>query len=114
MFLKRAWGVIAADHRRTEQLTYTLSITRPADAARGDARPARLRPHAIRAKIIDHLANNGASRLSDISGAVGYPRGNIQYHMLALEAASIVRSNIPVSERARFTPYYSLAGEAPR
>lgn len=67
-----------------------------------------LRTNLVRNHIIDHLAMRGASRLSDISDAVGSPRASVQYHLLRLEDASIVRCNIPAGERAGFTPFYYL------
>lgn len=88
----------------------TLLTTGQAEPVGKGAGPLRLRPHLIRAKIVDHLDRHGASRISDICGAMDSRRDSIQYHLLVLEAASIVRSNIPAGERARFTPYYSLTG----
>lgn len=70
------------------------------------------KPLHIRAQIIEYLARNGASRLSDISSDVAACRDTIRSHLLALEKAAIVRSNIPAGTRARTTPFYSLASRA--
>jgi predicted ArsR family transcriptional regulator len=94
------------------ELLDTLLTTGQAEPLSNGERPLRLRPHPIRAQIVDHLEKHGASRISDICGALYSRRNNIQYHLLVLEAASIVQSNIPAGERARFTPYYSLTGES--
>lgn len=83
-----------------------------ADPTTGSAGPIELRRNLVRAQIMDHLATRGASRVSDISDGVGSPRASVQYHLLRLEDASIVRSNIPAGERARSTPYYYLTARA--
>lgn len=90
----------------------TVRGTRYAEPTTSGAGPIELRPNLVRAQIMDYLATRGASRLSDISAAVGAPRASVQYHVLRLEDASIVRSNIPAGERARFTPYYYLTASA--
>lgn len=84
----------------------TMSGTRIADPiTRGTI---ELRTNLVRTQIIDHLKMRGASRLSDICDAVGSPRASVQYHLLRLEEASIVRCNIPAGERTGFTPFYYL------
>jgi predicted ArsR family transcriptional regulator len=57
---------------------------------------------------MEYLASNGASRVSDISSAVGSSKDNVRYHLAALEAASLVRSNISPGTRTGFTPFYAL------
>ena len=66
------------------------------------------RHNTIRSLIMEYLANNGASRVSDISSAVGSSKDNVRYHLAALEAASLVRSNISPGTRTGFTPFYAL------
>ncbi|QCO96750.1 winged helix-turn-helix transcriptional regulator [Arthrobacter sp. 24S4-2] len=90
----------------------TINGTRIAGPTAGGAQTIELRPNPVRAQIVDHLARRGASRISDISDAVNSPRASVQYHLLRLEDASMVRSNIPSGERARFTPYYYLTTRA--
>ncbi len=63
----------------------------------------------VRSRIIGYLASNGASKVSDISSAVGSSRDNVRYHLTALEAASLVRSNISPGTRTGCTPFYALA-----
>jgi predicted ArsR family transcriptional regulator len=63
----------------------------------------------VRSRIIGYLASNGASKVSDISSAVGSSRDNVRYHLSALEAASLVRSNISPGTRTGCTPFYALA-----
>lgn len=69
---------------------------------------APLKNHGVREQIIAFLARHGASKASDISTAVGTSKGTVQYHLKALESASVVRANIPPENRARSTPYYAL------
>jgi predicted ArsR family transcriptional regulator len=76
------------------------SFTFPKDAARLSK---------VRSRIIGYLASNGASKVSDISSAVGSSRDNVRYHLAALEAASLVRSNISPGTRTGCTPFYALA-----
>jgi predicted ArsR family transcriptional regulator len=75
------------------------SFTFPEDAARR---------RDVRSRIIEYLASNGASKVSDISSAVVSSRDNVRYHLAALEAASLVRSNISPGTRTGFTPFYAL------
>ena len=63
----------------------------------------------VRSRILGYLAGNGASKVSDISSAVGSSRDNVRYHLAALEAASLVRSNISPGTRTGCTPFYALA-----
>ena len=63
----------------------------------------------VRSRIFGYLASNGASKVSDISSAVGSSRDNVRYHLAALEAASLVRSNISPGTRTGCTPFYALA-----
>lgn len=90
----------------------TLTGTIYADPTTSSEGLIELRPNLVRAQIMVHLATLGASRVSDISDAVGSSRASVQYHLVRLEDASIVRSNIPAAERARCTPYYYLTGRA--
>lgn len=62
----------------------------------------------VRSRIIEYLASNGASKVSDISSAVCSSRDNVRYHLAALEAASLVRSNISPGTRTGCTPFYAL------
>ncbi len=66
------------------------------------------RPRDVRSRIIEYLASNGASKVSEISSAVLSSRDNVRYHLAALEAASLVRSNISPGTRAGCTPFYAL------
>ena len=70
--------------------------------------------HTVRSLIMEYLASNGASRVSDISSAVGSSKDTVRYHLAALEAASLVRSNISPGTRTGFTPFYALTQVAPR
>ncbi|WP_416346419.1 ArsR family transcriptional regulator [Arthrobacter sp. MI7-26] len=62
-----------------------------------------------RSLILDYLFKNGASRVADICHAVRLSRSTVHGHLLRLESAGTVRSNIPPGARARFTPYFSLS-----
>lgn len=74
-----------------------------------------LRRNRIRSRIVEYLADNGASKVSDISNALGASRDTVRYHLAALECASLVRSNISPGMRASCTPFYSLtAAGAPQ
>lgn len=64
--------------------------------------------NTIRSLIMEYLASNGASRVSDISSAVRSSKDNVRYHLAALEAASLVRSNLSPGTRTGFTPFYAL------
>lgn len=68
----------------------------------------KVRPNQIRSRIVEFLASNGASKVADISTALGFSRDVVRYHLTSLEAASIVRSDMSPGMRARFTPFYSL------
>jgi DNA-binding transcriptional ArsR family regulator len=92
----------------------TVNGTKHADPTTSSTGPIELRHNLVRTQIMDHLARRGASRTSDISDAVGSPRASVQYHLLRLEAASIVRSDIPPGARSGFTPYYYLTAKAAR
>ncbi len=63
-------------------------------------------------QIIEYLARNGASRLSDVSSELTASKETVRSHLKALENAAIVRSDIPAESRARMTPFYSLAKPA--
>jgi predicted ArsR family transcriptional regulator len=80
-------------------------------AAKTDGK-RRGRHQQIRTQILEYLARNGASRLSDITNEVTACRDTIRSHLTVLENAAIVRSNIPAGTRARTTPFYSLAPHA--
>ncbi|MBO1269126.1 winged helix-turn-helix domain-containing protein [Arthrobacter cavernae] len=67
-----------------------------------------LRHHPLRERIVAYLEANGARRTADISAAVGVPRATTQYHLAALESASVIRSDVPPDMRARSTPFYAL------
>jgi len=67
------------------------------------------RPRDVRSRIIEYLASNGASKVSDIGSAINSSRENVRYHLAALEAASLVRSNISPGTRTGCTPFYALA-----
>jgi DNA-binding transcriptional ArsR family regulator len=75
-----------------------------------------LRRNRIRSGIVQYLSENGASKVSDISTALGASRDTVRYHLAALEGASMVRSNISPGMRASCTPFYSLtaAGAPPK
>ncbi|QDG65303.1 winged helix-turn-helix transcriptional regulator [Pseudarthrobacter sp. NIBRBAC000502772] len=90
----------------------TLSGTRIAAPITSGTGTIELRLNLVRTQIMEHLAMRGASRLADISDAVGSPRASVQYHLQRLEDASIVRCNIPAGERAGFTPFYYLTAKA--
>lgn len=75
------------------------SLTVPEDADRR---------HDVRSRIIEHLARNGASKVSDISSTINSSKENVRYHLAALEAASLVRSNISPGTRGGCTPFYAL------
>jgi predicted transcriptional regulator len=77
---------------------------------RTDNRGPKLRRNPIRSRIVEYLADNGASKVSDISSALGASRDTVRYHLTALEGASIVRSDISPGMRASFTPFYFLTG----
>lgn len=62
----------------------------------------------VRSRIIEHLASNGASKVSDISTAVSSSRENVRYHLAALEAAALVRSDMSAGTRTGCTPFYAL------
>ena len=68
-----------------------------------------LRTQQIRKRIVDHLRKHGASRISEICIATNSTRNSVQHHIAGLEAESIIRSDIPAGQRARYTPFYSLA-----
>ena len=72
------------------------------------------RRNQTRSRIVDYLADNGASKVSDISSALGSSRDTVRYHLTALEAASMVRSNISPGMRASCTPFYYLVDARPR
>lgn len=86
----------------------TQTAVRPQPQAAGTAGKTRGRNQRIRTQILEYLARNGASRVSDISNEVAACRDTIRTHLVALENAAIVRSNIPTATRARATPFYSL------
>ncbi|GAA1267897.1 hypothetical protein GCM10009589_21550 [Arthrobacter pascens] len=88
-------------------MTDAVSPSRPA-ASNGGNRRRKVRPNQIRSRIVEYLAHNGASKVADISSALGFSRDVVRYHLTALENASIVRSNLSPGMRARFTPFYSL------
>ena len=62
----------------------------------------------VRSKIIGYLASNGASKVSEISSAVGSSKDNVRYHLAALEAVSLVHSNMSPGTRTGCTPFYVL------
>ena len=64
--------------------------------------------HPVQHKIVAYLERHGASRVATISSGLGISRDSAQYHLKKLEVVTVVRSNIPLSARARRTPYYSL------
>jgi predicted ArsR family transcriptional regulator len=66
-------------------------------------------PTNVRSRIIGYLASNGASKVSDISSAIGSSRDNVRYHLAVLEADSLVHSNISPGTRTGCTPFYALA-----
>ncbi|XAS66872.1 ArsR family transcriptional regulator [Micrococcaceae bacterium Sec5.7] len=66
--------------------------------------------HPLRDRIMAYLEGHGPRRTSDISAALRASKGATQYHLSALESASLVRSNIPPESRARSTPFYTLVG----
>ena len=66
------------------------------------------RPRDVRSRIIEYLASNGASKVSEISSAVCSSRDNVRYHLAALETAALVRSNISPGTRTGCTPFYAL------
>jgi predicted ArsR family transcriptional regulator len=66
----------------------------------------------IRTQIINYLARNGASKLSNISNSVTACTDTIRFHLKALEHAAIVQSNIPAEARSRTTPFYSLTSSS--
>ena len=78
-------------------------------AVRGGNHQPKVRSNQIRYRIVEYLAHNGASKVSELSSALGATRDIVRYHLTALEAAAVVRSDIPPKSRARFTPFYSLA-----
>ena len=73
-----------------------------------DNRRPKLRRSQVRSRIVEYLARHGASKVSDISSALGSSRDTVRYHLAALEGASMVRSNISPGMRASCTPFYSL------
>ena len=75
-----------------------------------DNRGRKLRRGQVRSRIVEYLAENGASKVSDISSALGSSKDTVRYHLTALEGASIVRSDISPGMRASFTPFYFLTG----
>jgi predicted ArsR family transcriptional regulator len=77
-------------------------------AVRGGNQEPKGRSNQIRDRIVEYLAHNGASKVSELSIALGTTRDIVRYHLTALEAVSVVRSDIPPRTRARFTPFYSL------
>lgn len=91
-------------------MTVDFELQRPQLAERR-GRNATKRSRPIRSLIIDYLATNGASKVSDISQGIDSSRDCVRYHLAALETASIVRSNISPGTRSRFTPFYALAPE---
>jgi predicted ArsR family transcriptional regulator len=86
-------------------MTEIISVVGSRVAIHGSSRSSSNR---IRSQIVEFLAHNGASRVSDIKSALGASKDIVRYHLTALETASIVRSNISPGTRARFTPFYSL------
>lgn len=88
-------------------MTDVISPNRPAVSSARN-RGHKVRPNQIRSRIVEYLAHNGASKVADISSALGFSRDVVRYHLTALENASIVRSNLSPGMRARFTPFYSL------
>ncbi|MFF2297869.1 helix-turn-helix domain-containing protein [Arthrobacter sp. NPDC058127] len=80
-------------HDRTDEAFLSVGPT-------GSATPASL--------IVDYLFKNGASKVADICHDVGVPRSTVYDHLLRLEAAGVVRSDIAPGSRARFTPHFSL------
>jgi DNA-binding transcriptional ArsR family regulator len=105
---QHCWGVIAIQLLKGGRMNGTMTGTRIADPITRET--IELRTNPVRTQIIEHLALRGASRLSDICDAVGSPRASVQYHLLRLEDASIIRCNIPAGERTGFTPFYYLTG----
>jgi len=77
-------------------------------AVRGGNHEPKVRSNQIRDRIVQYLAYNGASKVSELSLALGATKDIVRYHHTVLEAGSVVRSDIPPSTRARFTPFYSL------
>ena len=91
-------------------MTADIEIQSPMDVHRIQ-RTKRARNTPIKSRIIDYLANHGASKVADISDGIASSRGAVRYHLAALENASIVRSNISPGARGRFTPFYGIAPE---
>lgn len=90
-------------------MTDAATIPDRSERIHGGDRKPKTRHHPLRSQIIEYLAANGASKVSEISIALTYSRETVRYHLTALEAASIVRSNISPGSRTRFTPFYALS-----
>ena len=86
-------------------MTEIISVLGRRVAIHGSTRSSS---NKIRSQIVEFLGHNGASRVSDIKRALGASQEIVRYHLAALETASVVTSNIPPGNRARFTPFYSL------
>jgi predicted transcriptional regulator len=82
----------------------TRTAARPAGRGTGERSP-------VRSLIIGYLADNGASKVAEISSGVFASRDCVRYHLAALERASIVRSDISPGTREGCTPFYALAPE---
>ena len=92
------------------EMTADFELRSPTDLHRFERRE-RARSGSIRSRIVGYLAGNGASKLADISNGIATSRDSVRYHLAALEAASIVRSDISAGARGRFTPFYALMPE---
>lgn len=77
-----------------------------------NSKPAQGRIERTRTEILNYLADHGASKVSDITGAVTACKDTVKVRLAELEEEGAVRSNVPAAERGRTTPYYSLTVSA--
>ena len=92
------------------EMTADFELQRPLTGQR-TRRGEKVRRRPIRTQIVEYLASNGASKVADISAGNASSRDCVRYHLAALEAASVIRSDISPGTRVGFTPFYALAPE---
>lgn len=79
----------------------------------------KTRTQLTRTQILNYLARNGASKVSDITDGVTACKDTVKARLSELEEEGSIRANVPADIRGRTTPYYSLTtaglpAEAPK
>ncbi|BCW04144.1 hypothetical protein NtRootA1_02820 [Arthrobacter sp. NtRootA1] len=69
---------------------------------------SQTRTQLTRSQILNYLARNGASKVSDITHGVTACKDTVKARLSELEEEGSIRANVPADIRGRTTPYYSL------